>query len=345
MIFLYIVTAMLITLPVTTPGFYRRGNLPGILFCLPIAASAWFLGRLLPLAGGAVIGILSGILIANIFRLPKLFAPGIQASSKLILQSAVVLLGFNMNFTAAARYGGRSLLLISAVIFTAFAVAFIIGKIFNVAPNKKILIGVGTAICGGSAIAAASPVIEASEDEIASSISTIVLFNIAAVFIFPVVGRLLDMDGETFGKWAGLAINDTSSVVAASYAYSDIAGDSATVVKLTRTFFILPITLALTVFRKGRVKGRPSNILPLFVVFFVLACIVNTLNIIPPDFTDFWGRLGRFYIVAAITAVGLGTNIRKLITSGRKSIFLGLCCWLSVAAVSLFLLFFLGGYV
>jgi uncharacterized integral membrane protein (TIGR00698 family) len=228
--------------------------------------------------------------------------------------------------------------LILAVIAAAFCVAVFVGRLLKMPRNEKTLIGVGTAICGGSAIAATAPALEAREREVVRAISTIFLFNIIAAFLFPALGRLIGMSDMTFGMWAGSAINDTSSVVAAGYAFSDAAGTTATVVKLTRTIMIIPVTLIIALTRPGtREKGRGVNILkafPWFVLAFLLASVINTTGFVPAEATVFWSRMGKFLIVAAMVAIGFGCDVKELIKGGRKPIILGFCCSVCVAATS-----------
>lgn len=197
----------------------------------------------------------------------------------------------------------------------------------------------GTAICGGSAIAATAPVIKASDKEVAYSISTIFFFNIAAVFIFPFIGHLLKMGNTGFGMWAGTAINDTSSVVAAGYSYSNAAGNFATIVKLTRTLMIVPITLFLAIYASKKDNSQHSfrftKIFPWFVLGFVLASILNTTAIFPLKITSTLAQTGKFLIVVAMTSIGLNTNIKEFLSHGIKPILLGLACWFAVAVTSL----------
>jgi len=180
----YILLAMLITLPIATVKFYSKKNLPGIILCFVIAVIAWFLGQSIPLAGGAVIGISIGMILANFRKYQNTFKPGIKETSKRMLQSAVVLLGFQMNFRDVSELGGQSIILIAVSISAALLASFAVGRVIGVTFNEKTLIGIGTAICGGSAIAAASPAIKASDRETASAISTIFLFNVIAVFVW-----------------------------------------------------------------------------------------------------------------------------------------------------------------
>ena len=339
---LYITLALIITLPITTPAFYKKENRAGILLCLILAGLAWFIGQSLPMLGGPIIGILTGLIITNIWKNQDTFTKGIKVSSKRVLQTAIVLFGFQMNLSTVFAMGQQSILLIVAVIAVAFLVAFFAGRIMNIPYNEKMLIGVGTAICGGSAIAATAPALDASDKEVVRAISTIFLFNVIAAFLFPVLGRALGMSDLAFGMWAGAAINDTSSVVAAAFVYSDAAGDIATVVKLTRTIFIIPLVLLIALLRarSGGSKADVSvmNSFPWFVLGFLLASVINTTGILPVEMTAFWGRMGRFLIVMAMVAIGFGCNIKELAKGGKKSILLGGLCSLSVGIVAMFLI-------
>jgi uncharacterized integral membrane protein (TIGR00698 family) len=316
--------------------FYTK--LHGTLFVTALAIPAWFIGKSLPIIGGPVTGMLIGMLAAS-HRRPEKFEVGIQFTGKKVLQYAIILLGFEMNLFQVLSVGGSSLFIILFTLSAAFITAWIVGRYLNLRGNTSILIGVGTAICGGSAIAATAPVIGASDKEVAYSISTIFLFNVAAVFIFPFTGHLLGMSDAGFGMWAGTAINDTSSVVAAGYSYSSQAGDFATIVKLTRTLMIVPITLALGFYmsRKQHSGGRFSlqAILPGFIGGFLAASIISTAGFIPSSVAKSLSQAGKFAIVMAMTAIGLNTRPAQLIRHGIKPVLLGLACWLAVALASL----------
>ncbi len=313
-------------------------NYRGILMTAAIALPAWYFGNLIPLIGGPVFGIFLGMLIA-FWQRPAIFDEGIKFTAKKILQAAIILLGFEMNLFNVVKVGSQSLLIIVFTLSAAFLAAWLFGRYAKLAGNTRILIGVGTAICGGSAIAATAPVIAANDKEVAYSISTIFLFNIAAVFIFPFVGHLLEMSDIGFGMWAGTAINDTSSVVAAGYSYSDTAGNLATIVKLTRTLMIVPITLTLAVL--GCRKNAENNqfcftkVFPWFVLGFLGASVVSTTGFIPMFISSFLAQSGKFFIIMALAAIGLNTHLKQLINNGFKPVLLGLSCWLAVALVSL----------
>lgn len=338
--------------------FFETKMLAGILTCLIIAVPAWLLGKAFPIIGGPVFGILFGMILAFIRR-PELLDSGIKFTSKYILQYSIILLGFEMNLFNVIKVGGQSLMVMIFTLTSSFITAYLVGKALKIDGNTTTLIGVGTSICGGSAIAATAPVIRAKDEDVAQAISTIFLFNIIAVFIFPPLGHLLGLSDTGFGMWAGTAINDTSSVVAAGASWSSAAGNNtalafATIVKLTRTLMIVPITLVLAVYTTRKIKRESAaggdgensfsivKVFPWFVLGFVFTAILNTFLPIPDGVSEALVQIGKFMIVMAMTAIGLNTNLKKLLTNGLKPICLGLCCWFVVAVVSLVVQHFIG---
>lgn len=325
---------------------FEKSIITGILTCLLIAVPAWILGKTFPVIGGPVFGILFGIILA-FFKRPEKLEKGIKYTSKKILQYSIILLGFEMNLFNVIKVGGQSLLVMIFTLSASFLTAYFVGKALKIDSNTTVLIGVGTSICGGSAIAATAPVIRAKDEDVAQAISTIFLFNIIAVFIFPALGHAIGLSDTGFGMWAGTAINDTSSVVAAGASWSSAAGNNtalafATIVKLTRTLMIVPITLVLAIYTSRKIARENSTegfsfvkVFPWFVLGFVLTAILNTFLPIPDEFSAMLVQIGKFMIVMAMTAIGLNTNLKKLLTNGIKPIGLGLCCWFMVAVISL----------
>ncbi len=321
---------------------------PGLVLSLAVAIPAWFAGRAVPVIGGAVFAIAFGLGIGLFYR-PARAAPGIRFASKKVLQWAIILLGFEMNIRNVLAVGSESLLVMLFTLTAAFAVAAVMWRVLAVPGNQAVLIGVGTCICGGSAIAATAPVIGADDRDVAQSVSTIFLFNVIAVFLFPALGRTLGLSDHGFGVWAGTAVNDTSSVVATASAWSEATGRGdalalATVVKLTRTLLIIPITLILAgyVSLRGRREGakaggtfRFAKIFPWFVLGFLAAAILNSLGWVPPVAARDLTKTGKFLIVVAMAAIGLSTDAKRLVASGWRPIALGLACWIAVALTSL----------
>lgn len=337
-----------------------REKWKGILFCFVLAVPAHFLGGKLPLIGGPVLGIVIGMLTGWLLTAKDSLSKGIAFTSKKILQYAVILLGFGLNLRTILSVGMTSLPIILSTITTALVSAYLLSKALKIEPKISTLIGVGSSICGGSAIAATAPVIEAEEHEIAQAVSVIFLFNIIAALIFPSLGEWIGFSNKGFALFAGTAINDTSSVTAAASVWDTIhqSGsevlDQATIVKLTRTLAILPITLALAIYRAKAAQTEEKSvsirkIFPMFILYFVLCSIVTTITqisavqgILPegvrtyiPLFFSTMKKVSKFFIVMAMTAIGLNTDLPKLIKTGGKPLLLGGGCWLSIIIVSL----------
>lgn len=351
----------------------------GALFALVIACPAWFLGKQFEVVGGPVFAILLGMILALIVpsKTAEPLTSGVKFTSKKVLQWAVILLGFGLNLAQIARVGATSLPIIVSTITTALVVAYVLARALNIPTKIATLVGVGSSICGGSAIAATAPVIDADDEEIAQAISVIFLFNVIAALVFPTLGGMLGLSNEGFGLFAGTAVNDTSSVTAAAAAWDGMhsgsnALDTATIVKLTRTLAIIPITLVLAIYQAHQAKRAADKncaatsthaaagegaleseveeleaqateggfslkrAFPTFILFFVLACLITTVFALPPAIVAPIKELSKFMIVLAMAAIGFNTNLVKLVKSGGKPILLGFVCWVSIACVSLF---------
>lgn len=340
----------------------------GISTAVVVAAISTFLSGLkigsfsLEIIGAPVFAIIIGMIITLLQ--PKLASsdamkPGITFTSKKILQYAVITLGFSLNIKMVLSVGAQSLPVIISTISTSLITAFIMCKVLKMDKNISVLVGVGSSICGGSAVAATAPVIDASDEEIASSISVIFLFNVIAALIFPTLGNIIGLSNDGFALFAGTAINDTSSVTAAASAWDSMKGTNgmvlaqATTVKLTRTLAIIPITLILALYRTSKAKkigGEAtkvnfSKIFPWFILYFIGASLITTFISILPEsgFTAFyaetfvhWAKwIAKFFIAMAMCAIGLNTNVVSLIKKGGKPIIMGFCCWIAIASVSL----------
>jgi len=312
---------------------------PGVAVSVALALPAWILGRLVPIVGAPIFAIVAGMVL-SFFGRPSVLEGGIGFAGKKILQYSIIFLGFGLDLGIVLKVGLESLAVMVFTLSAAFLTAYLAGKALKIDSKVKILVGVGTAICGGSAIAATAPVIDADEEEVAYSISTIFLFNIIAVFLFPALGHIMGMTQQAFGLWSGTAINDTSSVVAAAFSYGDDAGRYATVVKLTRTLMIIPVTLVLAfaLWRRsegGRGRLDLAKIVPWFVLGFLATSLARTLGVLPVPFASTLPEIGKFGICVAMAAIGLRSNPLKLVRNGVRPILLGLACWISVAVVSL----------
>lgn len=329
----------------------------GLLVCLIIAVPAHLLGKLMPVIGGPVFAILAGMVITLLWKDKGGFQSGIKFTSKKILQWAVVLLGFGLNLSVVLETGAQSLPIILCTISISLVIAFALCRLLHVPGKISTLVGVGSSICGGSAIAATASVIDADDEEVAQAISVIFLFNVLAALLFPALGQLLGFSttsGEAFGLFAGTAVNDTSSVTACASTWDSMFGlgsatlDKAVTVKLTRTLAIIPITLVLAFVRTRKEKNSGTRvnlkkIFPFFILWFIAASAITTLctslgwTWTTPVFS-FCKELSKFFIIMAMAAIGLNTNIVKLVKTGGKPILMGACCWLGIIAVSLLMI-------
>lgn len=327
-------------------------NLKGILLCFFISIPCLFLGLKFPIVGGPIFGILTGMIISLFIKDKTPFADGIAFVSKKVLQYAVILLGSGLNLSVILETGKQSLPIILSTITTALLIAYMLHKTMKIPSKISTLVGVGSSICGGSAIAATAPVIDADDEEVAQSISVIFFYNMLAAMIFPSIGAILGFsvtDGDAFGIFAGTAVNDTSSVTAAAstwdslYHLGSATLDKAVTVKLTRTLAIIPITLILAYFRnkKNSTDAKESSIkgiFPFFILYFVLASVITTVSIsigISPSVFLPLKKLSKFFIVMAMCAIGLNTNIIKLVKTGGKPLVMGFCCWVGITGMSI----------
>ncbi|MGX1135651.1 putative integral membrane protein (TIGR00698 family) [Streptomyces glaucescens] len=338
-------------------GFAVR--LPGLAVAVAVAVVATAAGRLAPVIGGPVSAVVLGVLVAVAVRPGERLRPGIALAGRGVLQAAVVVLGAQLSLGQVLRIGVGSLPAMIGTLAACLAAAYWIGRRLGVVRDLRTLIGVGTGVCGASAIAAVTPVIGAAEAQVAYAISTIFVFNIAAVLTFPAVGHLLGMSQDAFGLFAGTAINDMSSVVAAAATYGDPAADEAVVVKLARTLMIIPICLGLAALARrrtrtadaavssatdadvavpGRGAARPPRVgqlVPWFLIGFLALAAVNTAGLVPSAAHAPLNSLAGFLITVALGAIGLSTEPAKLRRTGPAPLLLGGCLWLVVSATSL----------
>ncbi len=342
------------------PRGLARAIAPGLALALGVAAVATVVGEYVPLVGSAVPGAVIGAVIALTRRPGARLAPGLAYASTFVLQCSVVLLGAQLSIAEAARVGLSSLPVMLGSLAVCLAAAWLYGRLLGVPRDLGTLIGVGTGICGGSAIAAVSPVIEAASTDVAYAISTIFLFNIAAVLTFPLLGHILGMSQQSFGLFAGTAVNDTSSVVATAATYGAAATSHAVVVKLVRTLMIIPICLVLAALtaRRARTATAPAGatattprtpapgparmsprrvlrLVPWFLIGFVVVAAVNSAGIIPAAAHGPLQHVSVFLVAVALSAIGLSTNVAALRAAGPKPLLLGALLWITVAAASL----------
>lgn len=323
---------------------------PGIFWALAIAAAAKWIEELLPqgIISASVIALFIGMAFNTIKKPDAVYMPGIKFTSKKLLKFAIVLLGSTLNIGVVMQVGGMSLIVMCFTLATCFGIGHFTGKALGLNWKMSNLISAGTGICGGSAIAAIAPVIEADDTDIAFAMSATFLFDMVMILLFPSMGHGLNLTDTAYGLWAGTAVNDTSSVVAAGYGFSEAAGGFAVMVKLTRTLSIIPTVLIFAAIQM-RIKAKESNaiagasgskvnvvkIIPLFIVFFLLMSGIKSIGLIPDSVSDVLKQISKFLMIGALAAIGLNTDFRTMRKSGAKPMLHGFIISALVVIVAL----------
>lgn len=325
--------------------------LPGMAIALVIAAVAKLLENLeaaagLHFIGASVIAMFIGMAVNAVRKPTPVTAPGIKFTSKKILKFAIILLGASLNITTVLTVGRFSLTVMIFTLATCFGLGALIGRALGLNWKTSSLINAGTGICGGSAIAAVAPVIEADDMDIAYALSATFLFDTIMIVVFPLLGQWLGLSDAAFGLWAGTAVNDTSSVVATGYAFSEGAGDFATMVKLTRTLAIIPAVLAFAAVgvhmkrkeQAGEAQAVPvriRSIFPWFILGFLAMSAITSLGLIPAGLAAGLKTISKFLMIAALAAIGLNTDFKALCRSGAKPMLHGFIISLLVVLVAI----------
>lgn len=326
---------------------------PGIILSVGVAALACWLESLMPihLIGAAVIAMFIGMLINHFLKNTNIFSTGLKFTSKKILKFAIILLGISLNITTILNVGKMSLTVMIFTLLTCFGGGFFIGKALGLNWKLSNLISAGTGICGGSAIAAIAPTIDADDSDVAYAMSATFLFDMAMIVLFPIMGRALGMTDQAFGIWAGTAVNDTSSVVATGYAFSEGAGDFATMVKLTRTLAIIPTVIVFAVIQLNlkrkealvnnhneselKAKFSITKIFPWFILGFLAMSIVASVFSIPAEIVSGTKTISKFLMVCALAAIGLNTSFSSMKKSGVRPMIHGFIISALVVIVAL----------
>mgnify|MGYP001766115407 CR=1 FL=1 len=335
-----------------------RKYLPGFAVILAIAIPARFVQTQIVVNGREVvsavaIAILAGILIRNLLGLPDACRPGASYAVKRILRIGIGLMGAQLSLGQVLKTGAASVLVVAICIALAILVVRFVSVRMGMSERLGTLLGVGTSICGVSAIVATAPVIEAREEETSLAVATITVFGLLAVVLYPLLGRLLGLSDTFFGTWAGTAVNDTSQVVATGLIYSPQAGETATVVKLTRNLFMAPVIVGFSWLyfarrqAEGKAQGRGVGVkwaqaVPLFVLGFLGMAILNSLGAFSPSIRQGLQTVSQFLIVCALAGVGLETSVSSMKTIGLRPFYAGLCAAGFMAAVSFALITLVG---
>lgn len=300
-----------------------------------MAKNIFYVGMILAASGlisppvALAAGLAYGLMVEHHFHIES------RNLSKFLLQAAVVCLGFGMNLQEVV-HAGRSGFLYTAISITfALSLGILLGKLLQVGKTQSLLISVGTAICGGSAIAAMGPVLQAGEEEMAVSLATVFVLNSVALLLFPAIGWALHLTQTQFGLWAALAIHDTSSVVGAGAKYGPTALAVGTTVKLARALWIVPLALGTAMLKKSKAKVR----LPWFILYFVLAAVVTTYlpRVLPQSLPALaaLNKLGRAALTVVLFLIGTGITRRTLKEVGVRPMVQGIALWVVVGTLSL----------
>lgn len=301
-----------------------------------IAASARLAGLV---SGGmapeATVAVLLGLAVRSRVGFPESVRPGIRFAFTTVLRLAIVLLGAQLSLEVVLEIGGAALIILVVTMSLAVGMALVGAKYFGLSPTLAILLGVGTAICGNTAIMTAGPIIGASEQELSYAVLAITLLGTLSVFIYPLIGLGISMPQASFGVWSGVAVHDTSQVVATAASYGDDALRVATVVKLTRNVMMAPVMIILAL-RRGRVNSaRVTNAIPSFVAAFLGLVALRTLGVIPEAAAEVANTAARAMILVALAGVGLGTDVRSLGVISMRPLLLAATIAAAVSIVGL----------
>ena len=305
---------------------------PGICAALCIAFAAQFIEKLLPihLVSASVIALFIGMFINYLKKDGSILDKGVKFTSKKLLKFAIILLGAGLNITTIMHVGSVSLIVMVFTLITCFGGGYFVGKLFKLNWKLSNLISAGTGICGGSAIAAIAPAIDAEDKDIAYAMSATFIFDMIMIVAFPFMGKALGLGDAAYGLWAGTSVNDTSSVVAAGYAFSEAAGDFAVMVKLTRTLTIIPCVIIFTLINMKlkqsamtegvnntvKTSWNIKSVIPWFILGFVGMAVINSMGLIPAAISGGMKEVSKFLMVMALAAIGMNTSFKDMKKSG-----------------------------
>lgn len=331
-----------------------------LLTIVVLALSTWAalrIGAAVPLLGNSISAILIGAIIRHTPLFDLLDKKITGFVSAYLLKTGIVLLGFTLSLRILSEVGFGVLLLLGVGVIVSIGISLILKKVLKVDDKLALLIGIGTSICGGSAIVATAPIMEAEEKDIAVSVTTMLIYSMMALFLLPTVGTLLGHTDQMYGIFAGAAVNDTASVVATAFDWSDAAGGFATITKLTRTLYIVPVTLGVIVakFKKETANSKASgekleisfkqvmSLIPVFVILFVAAVVLATVVAIPTEILSTISSTSKLLMTLALVTIGLGVHIKDIMSAGIKPVLIGAVCWVGVVASSATFIHFIYG--
>lgn len=329
----------------------KKEFLPGWMLMLAVGVLAMFLSKLIVIGGknpieAAVMAILIGILLRNTGMLSPIFLPGIKAFEKILILG-IVLIGASLNFRNIGSQGANMLVIILVTMTISYFVIYFLGKIFKLPTGLAILLSVGTTICGGSAIAVTAPLIKAKEEETSYAIGTIALWGFGAIILYPKIAQMLGVTDVNFGVFAGTAIHSTPQVVGAGFIFSDLAGKTATAVKLVRNCFMVPVAFLIavwyanTVLRSQKKEGARVNVakaFPWFLFGYFILAGMNTQGYFSEEGVQAFNAAGKFLILLGLAGIGLNTAFSSFKRVGLKPLLIGFIGALFVAGCSILMI-------
>jgi len=324
-----------------------------------LGVSTWlalFIGESIPLLGTSVAAILIGAIIRHTPIYKILDSAIIRFVSSYFLKTGIVLLGFNLTLRIIKEVGVLVIVIIIALICVSILTSFLVNKGLKVNSKLSILIGIGTSICGGAAIAATAPIMEAEDEDVAVSVTTMFIYSMLALLFLPLLGKMFGFTDQLYGILSGVAVNDTASAVATAFSWSDEAGSIATVVKLVRTLFIVPVSIGLICYKYDKQRksslsnsnekvsinwGEITRIIPKFVIYFILAVVFASVVKLPVEVTSLISKFSKIFMTMALFTIGLGVHVKQIKKAGVKPIILGGASWIAVLTLSVILIMFL----
>ncbi|WP_058486199.1 YeiH family protein [Defluviitalea phaphyphila] len=313
--------------------------IPGTIFVLIISYASILINDLLKSyinLEALTIAIIIGIIYNNTVKTQEIFQEGIKFSLKKLLKVGIVLLGFKLNFNAILKLGPKILIMVLIFVPLVLLLAILFGKIFKVNKKLSTLIGVGSCICGASAVVAMAPCINAEEDDSVIAVSVVSFLGAIGVLIYSAIAVSgFDLTPTQYGAWSGISLQGVAHAIAAAFALGDASGEIGTFVKMARVLMLVPVSLALGFMFKNDTASKNKVKFPIYVLYFIIAGIINSLGILPAFITNILIYLSSLFILMAMTAMGLSVDFRTIVNKGVKALLAGTVLFILLSSTSL----------
>jgi uncharacterized integral membrane protein (TIGR00698 family) len=301
-----------------------KSKIPGIVLNMVIGGLALGVSRVIPL-GGVSLAIILGMLIGNIFKLPFVFKSGTTTCEKSLLSVAIALMGISLDYKVFFSLGLTTILIIVGALIFTISLTVLLGKVFHLDPDLSLLLGIGNAVCGSSAIAAAQGVIEAKEEHVGISIAAVNFFGTVGIFLLPALSVIFtDFTAKQNGIFIGNTLQAIGQVTAAGFSLGEVTGKTATIVKMGRILLITPLVLLLNIKVNGkRASGFQLPKVPLYIVVFIVLSIVNSTGFIPESIVSVTKLFSKGFLLIAMSAIGMKIRFQVLVEGGKKAFLIG----------------------